>query len=134
MGNFKLQSWNTKFEKWLEPNLKSLGFIWKRIANLLGVFRNVLLYDIKFTWFLWCCFWSHLFSTVSFVVDRVAKLVLFVSVAESDDSPAPTLRSSLLSPLLSSPLVLGNSLFLILVEQMVASFHLSALLVCSPNL
>ena len=52
---------------------------------------------------------------IRFVVDRVAKLVLFVSVAEADDSLAPTLRSSLLSPLLHPPLILGNIVFLILV-------------------
>ena len=50
-----------------------------------------------------------IFSAVRFVVDRVAKLVLFVSVAEADDSPAPTLRISLLSPLLPPPLIMGNS-------------------------
>ena len=50
-----------------------------------------------------------IFSFVRFVVDRVAKLVLFVSVAEADDSPAPTLRRSLLLPLLPPPLTLGKS-------------------------
>ena len=53
----------------------------------------------------------HISSIVRFLVGRVAKLVLFVSVAEADDSPAPTLRrSSLLSPLLPLPLRLGDSL------------------------
>ena len=32
----------------------------------------------------------HISSIVRFLVGRVAKLVLFVSVAEADDSPAPT--------------------------------------------
>ena len=49
-------------------------------------------------------------STVRFVVDRVAKLVLFVSVAEADDSTPPTIRISLLFPLLLPPLVLRSSL------------------------
>ena len=91
-------------------NLKSLGFTRERIANLLGVFLEVVLCDIDFSGFFDVAFDSHIFSIVRFVVDRVAKLVLFVSVAEADDSPAPTLRSSLLSPLLPLPLILGNSL------------------------
>ena len=52
----------------------------------------------------------HVSSIVRSVVDRVAKLVFFVLVAEADDSPAPTLRSSLLSPFPPPPLGLGNSL------------------------
>ena len=52
----------------------------------------------------------HISSIVRFLVGRVAKLVLFVSVAEADDSPAPTLRSSLVSPLFSLLLILGSSL------------------------
>ena len=91
-------------------NLKSLGFTWERIANLLGVFPEVILCDIDFSGFFDVAFDPHISSIVRFVVDRVAKLVLFVSVAEADDSPAPTLRSSLLSPLLPLPLILGNSL------------------------
>ena len=75
----------------------------------MGVFPEVVLCDIDFRDFS-VAFDSHIFSIVLFVVDRVAKLVVFVSVARSDDSPAPTLRSSLLSPLLLPPLVLGNSL------------------------
>ena len=53
----------------------------------------------------------HISSIVRFLVDLVAKLVLFVLAAEADDSPAPTLRrTSLLSHLLPLPLRLGNSL------------------------
>ena len=78
-------------------NLKSLGFTRERIAKFLGVS-----FDVAFD--------PHISSIVHFVVDCVAKLVLFVSVAEADDSPAPTLRSSLLSPLLPLHLILGNSL------------------------
>ena len=91
-------------------NLKSLGFTWKRIASLLGVFPYVVLYDIDFHGFFDAAFDPHIYSIVRFMVDHVAKLVLFISLAEVDDSPAPTLRSSLLSPLLPPPLVLGNSL------------------------
>ena len=91
-------------------NLKSLGFTRERIGNLLGVFPEVVLCDIDFSGFFDVAFDPHISSIVRFVVDRVAKLVLFVSVAEADDSPAPTLRSSLLSPLLPLPLILGNSL------------------------
>ena len=81
-------------------NLKLLGFTWKRIANLLGVFPEVFLCDIDFRGFSQVAFDPHVSSIVRFVVYRIAKLVLFVSVAEADDSPAPTLRGSLLPPLL----------------------------------
>ena len=90
-------------------NLKSLGFKWKRIASLLGVFPEVGLCDIDFRGFFDVAFNPHVSSIFRFMVDRVAKQVLFVSLAEADDSPAPTLKSSLLSPLLPTPLVLGNS-------------------------
>ena len=89
-------------------NLKSLRFTRERIAKLLGVFPEVVLCDIDFSGFFDVAFDPHISSIVRFVVDRVAKLVLFVSVAEADDSPAPTLRSSLLSPLLPPPLILGE--------------------------
>ena len=95
-------------------NLQSLGFTRERIANLLGVFPEAFLCGIDFNGFFDVAFDSHISSIVHFVVDRVAKLVLFVSVAEADDSPAPTLRSSLLSPLLPLPLILGT-VFLIVV-------------------
>ena len=91
-------------------NLKSLGFTRDRITNLLAVFPEVVLCDIDFNGFFDVAFYPHIYSIVRFAVARVAKLVLFVSVAEADDSPAPTLRSSLLSPLLPLPLLLGNSL------------------------
>ena len=92
-------------------NMKSLGFSTREIiANLLGDFREVVLCDIDFSGFFDVTFYPRISSIIRFVVDRVAKLVLFVSVAEADDSPAPTLRSSLLSPLLPLPLILRNSL------------------------
>ena len=93
-------------------NLKLLGFIWERIANLLGVFPEVFLWDRDFSGFFDDAFDPHISSILRFLVDRVAKpkLVLFVSVAEADDSPAPNLRSSLFSPLLHPSLILGNSL------------------------
>ena len=81
-------------------NLKSLCFTRKRIANLLGVFFEVVLCGINFSGFFDVAFDPNISSTVRFVVERVAKLVLFVLVAEADDSPAPTLRSS---PLTSLP-------------------------------
>ena len=40
-------------------NLKSLGFTRERIANLLGVFPEVVL--CRLHWFLWCCFRSPYF-------------------------------------------------------------------------
>ena len=89
-------------------NLKSLGFTRERIANLLGVFPEVVLCDIDFSGFFDVAFSPHVSSVVRFVVDRLAKLVLFASVAEADDSPAPTLRSFLFSLLLPPPLVLNE--------------------------
>ena len=86
-------------------NLKSLGFTRDRIANLLGVCPEVILCDIDFSGFFDVAFDPHISSIFRFVVDRVAKLVLFVSVAEADDSPALTLRSSLLSLLLPLHLI-----------------------------
>ena len=90
-------------------NLKSLGFTRERIAKLLGVFPEVVLCDIDFSGFFDVAFDPHISSIFRFVLDRVAKL-LFVSVAEADDSPAPTLRNWLLLLLLPVPLILGNSL------------------------
>ena len=91
-------------------NLKSLGFTRERIVNLLGVFPEVVLCGIVVHGFFDVAFDPHIFSIVRFVIDPVAKLVLFVSVAEADDSPAPALKSSLRSPLLLLRLILGNSL------------------------
>ena len=72
-------------------NLKSLGFTRERIAKLLGVFPEVVLCDIYFSGFFDVAFDPHISSTVRFVIDHAAKLLLFVSVAEADDSPSPTL-------------------------------------------
>ena len=91
-------------------NLKSLGFTWERIVNVVGVFPEVVLCNINFCGFFEVAFHPHISLIVHFVVDLVANLVLFLSVAEADDSPAPTLRRSLLSPLFPQPLVLGNSI------------------------
>ena len=91
-------------------NLKSLGFTWKRIANLLGFFPEVVLCNIDFHGYFDVAFDPHISSIIGFVVDCVAKVVLFVSAAEADDSPALTLGSSLLSPLLPPSLVLEYSL------------------------
>ena len=90
-------------------NLKPLGFTWKRIVNLVGVFPNFVLCDIDFRGFFDVTFDPYISSMVLFMVDCVAKLVLFVTLAEADDSQKPTLRSSVLSPLLPwEPLVQGN--------------------------
>ena len=91
-------------------NLKSLGIKWKKIVNLVGVFPGVALYNIDFRGFFDVAFDLHISSNECFVVDRAAKLVLFVSVSEAVDSPASILRNYLLSPLLPSPLVMRNSL------------------------
>ena len=94
MENFKLQLWKTKLEKRQEPSNKFeiTGFYTGKNSKLTG----------SFSW--------GFSSIVCVVLDHVAKLVLFVSVVEADDSPAPTLGSSLLSPLLLPPLILRSSL------------------------
>ena len=68
-------------------NLKSLRFTRERIANLLEVFPEVVLCEIDFS-----CFFdiASLIFNHPFCGRRVAKLVLVVSVAVADDSPAPT--------------------------------------------
>ena len=109
-SNYSRERSNLRNDMNQVTNLKSLGFTQERIANLLGVFLEVVLCDIHFNGFFDVAFDPNVSSIACFVVDRVAKLVLFLSVAEADDSPAPTLRSSLLSPLLPPPLILGNSL------------------------
>ena len=108
-SNYSLGRSNLRNDVNQVTNLKSLGFTRERIANLLGVFPEVVLCDIDFRGFFDVAFDPHIFSIVRFVVNRVAKLVLFVSVTETDDSPAPAL-SSLLSSLLPPPFILGNSL------------------------
>ena len=83
-------------------NMKLLSFKWKRIANLLGFFPEVVLCIIDFRGFFHDAFDPHIYLIVRFVIDHISKLVFFLSVAEADDSPVPPLRSSLLSPLLST--------------------------------
>ena len=68
------------------------------------------------------------------MLDRAAKLILFVSVAEVNDSQASTLRSSEFSPLLPPHLIYWGTVFPILVKQILAGFHASAFLPCSPTL
>ena len=60
-------------------------------------------------WFLWSIqvFYPHISVIIRFVVDGVAKPVFVSVVVEADDSPT---LSSLLSPPLPPPVVLGNSL------------------------
>ena len=102
MENFKLNYYRGR-SNLHETSKKSLGFTWERIAKLLGVFPELVLCDINFSGFFDVAFDPHISSIVRFVVHRAAKLVSFVSVAEADDAPAPTQRSSLLSPLLPLP-------------------------------
>ena len=65
-------------------NLKSPSFTRKKVANLLGVFPDVVSCIIDFCSFFDVVFDSRISSVVSFVVDPVAKLVLFLSDAEAD--------------------------------------------------
>ena len=86
-------------------NLKSLSFTWKRIASLLGVFPEVILYDIDFRGFFDVAFYPPYFFNRPFCGRPCCKTnVICIS------SPTLRLRSSLLSPLLLPPLILGNSL------------------------
>ena len=79
---------------YMEKNSKCTGsFFW-------GCFMRH-----RLPYFLWCCFWSPYFFNRRFVIDLVAKLVLFVPVAGADHSPPPALKSSLLSSLLPPPLI-----------------------------
>ena len=95
-------------------NLKSLGFTRDRIANLLGVFPEVVLCDIDFNGFFDVAFYPHMYSIVRFAVDLVTNLVLFVSVAEADDSSAQPYEAHCFH--LSSPYLLyWGTVFLILV-------------------
>ena len=50
-------------------NLKSLGFTWKRIASLLGVFLEVVLCDIDFQP-------SELMTAFSFAIVKAVKVVI----------------------------------------------------------
>ena len=111
-SNYSLGRSNLRNDMKNVTNLKSLGFTWKRIAKLLGVFPEVVLCNIDFSGFFDVAFDPHISSIAHLVVDCVAKLVLSVattSVAQADDSPATTL-SSLLWPLLPLHIILGNSL------------------------
>ena len=72
-------------------NLKSLGFTGERIANLRGIFPEVVLCDIDFRGFFDVDL--QFFFNRPFCGRLRTKLVLFSSVAEADDSPALTLRS-----------------------------------------
>ena len=56
-------------------NLKSLHFTLVRIANLLGVFPEVVLCDIDFSGFFDVAFDPHISSIVRFVVDRVVIII-----------------------------------------------------------
>ena len=60
-------------------NLKSLVFTRERIADLLGVFPEAALCDIDFRGLFDVAFDPHISSIIRFTVDRVTKLVLFVS-------------------------------------------------------
>ena len=108
LENFKWQLWKTKRENWHEPNNKSeiIGFYMEKIANLMGVLTS---------------FWSPYFCSHLICGRWFAKLVFVSVVVEGDGSPAPTLWSSLLSPLLPPTSYTGEQ-FLTLVEQMVAGF------------
>ena len=62
-------------------NLKSPDFTQEKIAKLPGGFPEAILCDIDFSGFFNVAFDLHISSTVSFVVEHVAKLVLFVYIS-----------------------------------------------------
>ena len=90
-------------------NLKSLGFYMEKIGNWLGVSTSL---------------WSQYFCNRPFCGRRCRKLVFVSVIAEADDSPGPTRWSFLLSPPVS---LYWGTVILLLVEQVVAGFHQSAL-------
>ena len=120
MENFKLQSWKIKIEKYHEPSNKfEFMFYMEKNSKCTGSFFWGCFMRHRLPYFLWCCFWSPYFFNRRFVIDLVAKLVLFVPVAVADHSPPPALKSSLLSSLLPPPLIHSffiktSKLFLIL--------------------
>ena len=99
-SNYSRERSNLRNDMNQVTNLPSLGFKKERTAKILEV-----LCDIDFCDFFDVAFDPHIFPIPCFVVDRVPKLVLLVSVAEADDTSSPTLRTSLFSPL-----ILENSL------------------------
>ena len=71
-----------------ETNLKSLGFTWKKQQIY---WKSPQIFD------------PHISTIFHFVVDDVWKIVFVSVIVGEDDSPAPTLWSSLLSPFLPPP-------------------------------
>ena len=88
-----------------EKKRKILGFTWKKEKNTRFYMKKEQIY-----WESSEDFATLIFAIIYFVVDGVAKLVFVSVVVKADNSPAPTLWSSLLSPTLLPALVPGNSL------------------------
>ena len=83
MENFKLQKLHVIWEMtWNKYKSESTGFYTRKNSK-------IALCDIDSSGFFDVDSDPHISSIVHFVVDRLAKLVLFVSVTEADDSPAP---------------------------------------------
>ena len=87
-----------------------------QLTNLqsLGFFPEIVSCDIDFCGFFDVALDPSIFSIIRFVVDLVEKVVVFVSVPEADDSPAPSLRSSLFH-LSSLHLLYWGTIFLSLI-------------------
>ena len=78
-------------------NLKSLGFTWKKIGGVFTwSFSPGCLMLHRLPWFLWYCFWSAFFFNPLFVGRPCCKTSTICISCWSNDSPTPTLRSSLL--------------------------------------
>ena len=107
-----------------QPNMCACTIFWENqnkcklsIANLLvtGSFPwgPFMWHSYRLQWFLWCCFWSpYFFNSLFWGRPCCKNSLICISYwqAEADDSPVPTIRSSMLSPLLPLPLILGNGL------------------------
>ena len=112
MENFKLQSWKIKLEKWHETSNKSeiTGFYTGENSKITGSFPWGCFMRHTLQWFLWCCFWSPYFFNRPFCDRPCCKTIIICISCWSRWFTITNLRSSLLSPLLPLPLILGNSL------------------------
>ena len=109
-SNYSRGTW---LEKWHKPSNKSeiTGFYTGKNSKFTGSFSWGCFMRHRLQWF---SFYPHMYSIVRFAVDLVTNLVLFVFVAEADDSSAQPYEAHCFH--LSSPYLLyWGTVFLILV-------------------
>ena len=110
---------NLKIDMYQVTILKSMGFTWKEMANLLGVSTR---------------FWCPYFCNRPFCGRWCCKTSICISCCRSRWFTCTNPKKlSAFTPSSLHPLYWGT-VFLTLVEKMVAGFHASTLLPCSPNL